>query len=111
MDHIKLQFTTDQFRGILKTRIGAVEGLIAKHTADADKMKRAAAELGHTMARGLDNHMQSPVDGYRAEIERLTLIHDHIVTNETFVVTVAEALAVVYDTRGGYAGGAYALCG
>lgn len=112
MDHIKLQFTTDRFQQILKTRIGVMEGLIKKASEDADKVKQAAAALGTTLQHGLMGHgHQSPVDGYRAEIERLTLLHDHLVPGETFTVTAAEALAVIYDARGGYIGGAYAFAG
>ena len=101
MDHIRLQFTTDQFRAILKTRIGVVEGMIAKHSADVEKRRRAAVELG-TMAQGLMEHLNSPVDGLRAEVERLALIHDNLVPDATFTVTASEALAVVYNDRGVY---------
>ena len=37
------------------------------------------------------------------EIERLTLIHDHLAPDATFTVAAAEALGVLYDPRGGSA--------
>lgn len=104
MNHINLQFTTAQFQTILKARIAATETLIAKATDDETKRKQAAEQFGHTALAGL-HHMDraSPVEMLKAEIERLTLIHDHLAPDATFTVTAAEALGVLYDPRGGNA--------
>jgi len=106
MDHIQLQFTTAKFQSILKARIAEMEGLIQKNTDDADRLKRAAAEFGTAIQQhGLVGH-NSPVDGYRAEIARVALIHDNLVPDATFCVNADEVLAVVYGGRYGVAYGA-----